>query len=130
MIIIITVAVLLLGVTDRAVSYEQLAIDHFFAHTWSQEYKDYKSIEFENQTSTAYGGHVYGCREWDEVIKGAIAKAQAEAPIKIQARTADFSIRKRTNSRRLKLSLGNAIAVETFNVVQIDVYKPLEFVHH
>jgi len=117
--------------TDSTPRYEQLATDHFFQTLLKQSYQDYKSIEFDNRTDTArYAGHVFGCDKWEMEERKEIDKGQTKNIIELKTPTTNISIRKTGKSKRLKLFIGTKIPVRDAFVVQIDVYKPFEFVDH
>jgi len=117
--------------TDSNPSYEQLTADYFFGTIWKEKYKDHKSIEFENMTDTSiYVGHVYGCKSWGDQDKKEIKKGKTDEQIKLNSKPTDISIKKRSNSKRLKLIIGTKIQLGDTYVVQMTVYKPLEFVDH
>src|SRR5687768_5076193 len=112
-------------------NYEQLTADYFFETIWKQKYENYRSIEFDNTTDTTiYTGHVYGCEEWSEEEKKEIVKQRRKEQVELNSRPADVSIKKRSNSKRLKLTIGTKIALRDKYIVQISVYKPFEFVDH
>ena len=129
----LTIIYILLGtiLTDSTPSYEQLTVDYFFKTIWKQKYAGFKSIEFENQTdSKMYVGHIYGCREWDEMDKKEIENGKTNEIIELTSKHPDISIKKKSNSKRLKLTIGTKIQFGDTYVVQMTVYKPLEFVDH
>jgi hypothetical protein len=129
----LTIICFLLGTisTDSTPNYEQLTADYFFGTIWKQKYVDYKSIEFDNRTDTSiYIGHVYGCKEWTEGDKKEIKKGKRKGLVELHSRPTDISIKKRSNSKRLKLTIGTKIRLGDTFIVQIDVYKPFEFVDH
>jgi hypothetical protein len=129
----LTILYFLLGtiLTDSTPSYEQVTADYFFETIWRQKYGDYKSIEFENKTDTSiYVGHIYGCREWDEIEKREIVNGKTKEQIQLNSKPLNVSIKNASKSKRLKLFIGTKIQVGDIFVVQIDVYKPLEFVDH
>ena len=129
----LTIIYILLGtiLTDSTPSYEQLTADYFFATIWKEKYKDYKSIEFDNRTDTGtYVGHVYGCKNWADQDKKEIEKKKTYEQITLNSQPRDISIKKRSNSKRLKLIIGAKIQLGDTYVVQVTVYKPLEFVDH
>ena len=131
--IMLTIIYIILGAlfTNPTPSYEQLAADHFFQTLLKQRYQDCKSIEFDNRTDTArYAGHVYGCDKWDMEERKEIDKGQTKSIIELKTPTTNISIRKTSNSKRLKLFIGTKIPVGDAFVVQIDVHKPFEFVNH
>jgi hypothetical protein len=118
-------------VADSTPSYEQLTADYFFGTIWKEKYKDFKSIEFENKTDTSiYAGHVYGCKNWDDKDKKEIEKGKRGDQIKLNSKSNDISIKKRSNSKRLKLIIGTKIKLGDMYIVQVTVYKPLRFVDH
>ena len=117
--------------TDLTPSYEQLTADYFFETIWKEKYQDYKSIEFDNKTDTAiYVGHVYGCHAWNQSDKQDIKNGKTTRQIVLNCKPTDISIRSRSNSKRLKLLIGTKIPLGDTYVVQLAVYKPLEFVDH
>jgi len=117
--------------SDSNPSYEQLAADYFFATIRKEKYKDYKSIEFENKTdSTIYVGHIYGCREWNEGDKKEIQNGKTTKQFELNSKPTNISIKRTSNSKRLKLAIGTRIQIGDSYVVQMTVYKPLEFVDH
>lgn len=129
----LTIISIILGtiLTDSTPSYEQLTADYFFGTIWKEKYQDYKSIEFENKTDTAvYVGHVYGCRNWSEEEKEEIKNGKTKEQIFLSCNSADISLKKRSNSKRLKLKIGTKIQLGDTYVVQLTVYKPFEFVDH
>jgi len=129
----LTIIYILLGtiLTDSTPSYEQLTVDYFFGTIWKEKYKDNKSIEFENKTDPSiYVGHVYGCESWGDQDKKEIEKGKTDEQIKLNSKSTDVSIKKRSNSKRLKLIIGTKIKLGDAYVVQVTVYKPLEFVDH
>ena len=129
----LTVIYIFLGtiLTDSTPSHEQLTADYFFETIWKEKYRDYKSIEFENKTdSTISIGHIYGCKEWTETDKKEILKGKTNKQIVLNSKPADISIKKRTNSKRLKLIIGTKIQHGDAYFVPMTVYKPLEFVDH
>lgn len=129
----LTIILLFLGITptDSTSNFEQLTADYFFNKIWNEKYADYKSIEFENKTDTSiYVGHVYGCRTWTDGEKNEFKNGKTNAQVYINSKPANVSIKKRGNSKRLKLTIGTRIKVTGYYVVQISVYKPLSFVDH
>jgi hypothetical protein len=129
----LTILLFLFGTipTDSTPKYEQLTTDYFFNTIWEQKYQDYKSIEFVSQTDTSlYVGHVYGCKQWTEPDKKHIQKGSKNKPVNISAESAYISIKRRSNSKRLKLTIGTRIQLGDTYVVPITVYKPFEFVDH
>ena len=129
----LTICFLLLEtvLSESTPNYEQLSADYFFGTIWRQKYEDYKTIEFDNRTDTSiYIGHVYGCKEWIEEEKAEIAKAKRIGHVELNSRPTDIQIKKRSNSRRLKLTIGTKIRLTDKVIVQISVYKPFEFVDH
>ena len=129
----LTIIYILLGtiLIDSNPSYEQLTADYFFATIWKEKYKDYKSIEFENRTdSTIYVGHIYGCREWSEGDKKEIQNGKTTEQIELNSKPTNISIKRKSDSKRLKLTIGTRIQLGDTYVIQITVYKPLEFVDH
>ena len=128
-----TIIYILLGtiLTDSTPSYEQLTADYFFGTIWKEKYKDYKSIEFENKTdSTISIGHIYGCEKWTETDKKEIKKGKTNKQIVLNSKPTDTTIKKRSNSKRLKLIIGTKIQLGDDYFVPMIVYKPLEFVDH
>jgi hypothetical protein len=129
----LTIIYLLFGtmLSDSTSGREQLAADYFFETIWQENYRDYKSIEFENKTdSTIFVGHVYGCRDWPEEDKTEIENGKPTKTILLNCKPLGISIKRRSSSRRLKLLVGRSIQVNDNYVVQVTVYKPLEFVDH
>ncbi len=129
----LTIIYILLGtiLTYSTSSYEQLAADYFFGTIWKEKYQDYKSIEFENKNDTTiYVGHVYGCEEWTETDKKEIQKGKTNTQIVLNSKPTDILIKKRSNSKQLKLRVGSKIQLGDTYVVQMTVFKPLEFVDH
>jgi hypothetical protein len=129
----LTIIYILLGtiLTDSTPSYEQLTADYFFKTIWKEKYQDYKSIEFENKTDTTiYVGHVYGCKDWTEEDKKEIRNGKTIKEIVLDCKPTDISIKRKSNSKRLKLLIGTKIQLGDTFVVQLTVYKPLEFVDH
>ena len=129
----LTIIYILLGtiLTDSTPSYEQLTADYFFGTIWEEKYGDYKSIEFDNKTdSTIHVGHIYGCREWVEGDKTQIKNGKTTTLIILSSKPTDISIKKKSNSKRLKLLIGTKIQLGDTYIVQMTVYKPLEFVDH
>lgn len=129
----LTIIYILLGtiLTDSNPSYEQLTADYFFGTIWKEKYQDYKSIEFENKTdTTVYVGHVYGCRNWSEGDKKEIKDGRTTKQIELNCKPTGISVRGKSNSKRLKLLIGTKIQLGDTYVVQVTVYKPLEFVDH
>jgi len=129
----LTIIYILLGtiVTDSTPSYEQLTADYFFETIWKAKYQKYKSIEFENRTdTTVYVGHIYGCHDWSEGDKKEIENTKTTQIVKLNSRPTDIRIKRRSNSKRLKLLIGTKIKLGDTYVVQLTVYKPFEFVDH
>ena len=129
----LTIIYFLLGTisTDSTQSYEQLTADYFFETIWKGNYRDYKSIEFENKTDTSiYSGNIHGCSEWDEGYKNEIANGKTKEQIRLNSKPTGISIKRKSNSKRLKLTIGTKIQLGDTYVVQITVYKPFEFVNH
>lgn len=129
----LTIIYILFGtiLTDSNPSYEQLTADYFFGTIWNEKYQDYKSIEFENKTdTTVYVGHVYGCKNWSERDKKEIKDRRTTKQIELNCKPTGVSIKRRSDSKRLKLLIGTKIQLGDTYVVQMTVYKPLEFVDH
>lgn len=129
----LTIIYILFGtiLTDSNPSYEQLTADYFFGTIWNEKYQDYKSIEFENKTdTTVYVGHVYGCKNWSERDKKEIKDGRTTKQIELNCKPTGVSIKRRSYSKRLKLLIGTKIQLGDTYVVQMTVYKPLEFVDH
>ena len=129
----LTIIYILLGtiLTDSTPSYEQLTADYFFGTIWKEKYQDYKSIEFANETdTTVHVGHVYGCPDWSEKEKKEVKDGRTIKQIKLNCKPTDITIKKRSNSKRLKLLIGTKIQLDDTYVVQLTVCKPLEFVDH
>jgi hypothetical protein len=112
--------------SDSNPSYEQLAADYFFATIRKEKYKDYKSIEFENKTDST----IYVCREWNEGDKKEIQNGKTTKQFELNSKPTNISIKRTSNSKRLKLAIGTRIQIGDSYVVQMTVYKPLEFVDH
>ena len=135
----LTILYFLLGTiwTDSTKSYEQLTVDHFFGTIWTQEYKEYKSIEFDFKTDTSvYIGAIYSCVKWDdkqikdvEEIKKMI-KGQTKEQLLLTRPLTKVTVRKVSNSSRLKLRIGRVIKIEDNYVVPFIVYRQLDFVDH
>ena len=62
-----------------------------------------------------------------QLFKG---KRKTNELIKLNSKPIDISIKKRSNSKRLKLIIGTKIQLGDTYVVQMTVYKPLEFADH
>jgi hypothetical protein len=117
--------------TDPTPSFEQLTADYFFETIWKEKYGNYRSIEFENKTDTSiYAGNVHGCGEWDEADKIEIAKGKTKEQIQLHSKPPNVSIKRKSNSKRLKLTIGTKARLGDAYVVQIIVYEPFEFVNH
>ena len=104
----LTIIYILLGtnLTDSTPSYEQLTADYFFGTIWKEKYQDYKSIEFANETdTTVHVGHVYGCPDCREKDKKEVKDRRTIKQIKLNCKPTDITIKKRSNSKRLKLLL-------------------------
>jgi hypothetical protein len=112
-------------------SYEQLATDHFFETIFELKYGSYKTIEFDNHTDTSiYVGNIYGCRKWTDGMPGELVAKTSKQTSELKTAKTGVSIKKTRNSNRLKLFIGSRIQIGDFYLVQVDVYKPYEFVDH
>jgi hypothetical protein len=68
-------------------------------------------------------------REWEKV-KMEIEKAATKLQIQLDQPRTNILIKRTSKSKRLKLFIGTRIQVGDTFVVQIEVYKPNEFVNH
>ena len=62
--------------------------------------------------------------------KKEIENGKTNEIIELTSKHPDISIKKKSNSKRLKLTIGTKIQFGDTYVVQMTVYKPLEFVDH
>ncbi|MEX2230999.1 MAG: hypothetical protein WD824_02470 [Cyclobacteriaceae bacterium] len=117
--------------TNSTPNYEQLAVDYFFDTIWKEKYGAYKAIEFDNRTdSSIFVGYIYRCPEWTKEEKIEIEKGQTKRQIDLTHKQKNVSVKRTSQSRRLKLFIGTSIKFGETNIVQIRVYKPFEFVEH
>lgn len=115
--------------SQPAKTYEQVSVDYFFKTIWKSEYKDYKKIEFAQKTDTTlYSGNVYGCKEWGKEQKEVVRTFHPHEVIALT--TESRAARRFSGSNRLKLFVGPSIPMGENYVVQLDVYKPKQFVDH
>lgn len=129
----LTIWFLLLGTISgqSTPNHEQLTVDYFFGTIWKQKYEDYKSIEFDNRTDTSlHLANIYRCKEWTENEKKEIAAGKQNEQVELNSRLADTRIKARSNSKRLKLTVGAKVRLGDQYIVQISIYKPFEFVDH
>jgi len=117
---------------DTPDNLEQKACDYFFDNIFSQDYKDYKVIEFQNQTDTSkYWGIVHQCKSWDQTTKGQIISATPAKTIDIKANTVDIRIKGiNKNSGRLKIYVYSHIKVGDNYYVSIATYRKLRFAEY
>ncbi len=120
------------GLTDPNPTYEQIATDYFFDSIWTKKYQDYRAVEFKNKSDTGiYVGHVYaGCKEWSKEDKEQMQVGMTEEEVELNCKLSNISIKKYSKSKRLKVRISARVKLGDTFVVQIDVYKPLEFVDH
>jgi hypothetical protein len=118
--------------SDPGPAYEQLATEYFFETIWKERYSDYKSVEFANRTETrVWDIVVRNCIEWSAEDRKAIENGNLKEQVPINVNPGNVSIKKRkTRSTRLKLFIATKIQLADVYIVQIDVYKPMNFVDH
>lgn len=115
--------------TDPIPNLEQLTADYFFETIWTERYSDYKSIEFDSKTNSAINGaHVYGCGAWSDNEKKEIEKEKINKEVTVRINLKNISVKKLSNSKRVKLTIGERIKVGDYYVVQMEVCKPESFV--
>jgi len=118
--------------SDTANNFEQKACDYFFENIFTQEYKDYKVIEFQTQTDTSkYWGVVHQCENWDQTTKGKIISSTPGKMVVVKANTPNIKLRKiRKSSGRLKVYVYSRVKVDNTYFVSIATYRKLRFAEY
>jgi hypothetical protein len=117
---------------DTPDNLEQKACDYFFNNIYSHEYKDYKVIEFQNQTDTSkYWGIVHQCKNWSQTTKEQITSATPGAMVNIKPNTTHIKVKRiRKTSGRLKVYVYSYIKVNDNYFVSIATYRKLRFAEY
>ena len=117
--------------SDPTPVYEELAFEYFFGTIWKQKYNGEKLVEFDRRTDSRISlGLIYGCRTWEEQFKQDFEKGRTTEVVELPSKLPNVTIRKMSDSKRLKLKIGAKVKVGDVYIIQLVVYKPLEFVDH